>query len=112
MQMLCEKLAKFSIPAIRIAVSGTLYGDYKLSQEAIALKLGVAQPAVCKYLGGRYSGRVSLLADFIKSNGIHEPVAKAIISGSNPAKVQEMIEKLASSRKVFAYCNSLLKSGK
>ena len=112
MQMLCEKLTKFSIPAVRIAVSDTLYGNYKLSQETIALKLGVAQPAVYKYLRGKYSERVSMVTNFIKSNGIHEPIAKAIMSGSNSVKVQEMIERLASSKKVSMYCNSLLKSGK
>ncbi|MEM0154771.1 MAG: hypothetical protein QW814_02975 [Methanothrix sp.] len=112
MQMLCEKLTKFSIPAVRIALSDTLYGNYKLSQKAIASKLGVAQPAVYKYLSGKYSERVSSVTNFIKSNGIHEPIAKAIISGSNTSKIQEMIEKLASSKKVSIYCNSLLKSRK
>ena len=112
MQMLCEKLAKFSIPAVRIAVSDTLYGNYKFSQEKIASKLGVAQPAVYKYLSGKYSERVSMVTNFIKSNGIHEPITKAILSGSNSLKVQEMIERLASSSRVSAYCNSLLKSGK
>lgn len=110
MQMLCEKLAKFSIPAVRIAVSATLYGNYRLSQKAIASELGVAQPAVYKYLSGKYSKRVSMVTEFIKSKGIQEPIAKAIMSGSNPIKVREMIEKLASSRMVSAYCNSIIKS--
>ncbi|MCL4387539.1 hypothetical protein M1567_00075 [Candidatus Marsarchaeota archaeon] len=112
MQLLCEKLTKFSIPAIRIAVSDMLYSNYDISQKVIALKLGVAQPAVYKYLKGKYSERVSVVTNFIKSSGMHEPIAKAIISGSNPLKVQGMIERLASSRRVSAYCNSLLKSGK
>ena len=45
-----------------------------------------------------HNRKLEEVANFIKSSGIHEPIAKAIISGSNPLKVQGMIERLASSR--------------
>lgn len=107
--MLCEKLTKFSIPAVRVAVSDTLYHDYKMPQASIAKKLGVAQPAVYKYLKKRYSERVSVVVDFLKLKGMQEQIVKEVISGANSSKIQKMVEKLASSNELSKYCSPMPK---
>jgi predicted transcriptional regulator len=110
--MLCERLTKFSIPAVRAAVSDALYYDYKMPQAGIAEKLGVAQPAVYKYLKKRYSGNVSMVVDFLKSKNIYKQIVKEAVSGASSARIQEMVERLASSNELYSYCSSLLANKK
>ncbi len=107
MQILCEKLTKLSIPAIRAEVSCELYKKYGMSQKAIAEKLGIAQPAVYKYLNGSYSKNVAEVAKFLSSSKACRHISKAIASGCKPESAQAMIEKLASSKPVLSYCKSV-----
>ncbi len=101
MQMLCEKLSKFSVPAVRAAVSYTLSNSYGMSQNAIAAKLGIAQPAVYKYLKGKYSKRVMMVTNYIRSSNSHKIIINAVLSGSTDTKIRELVEKVASSSEVL-----------
>ncbi|MCL4404673.1 hypothetical protein M1583_01640 [Candidatus Marsarchaeota archaeon] len=108
--MLCEKLSKFSIPAVRIAVSRSLYDNYGMSQNGIATVLSIAQPAVYKYLNNKYSRPVFAITNYLMSKGLHKRIVAAVISGRDPDEIRGMVEKLASSRQVSSYCNYILKS--
>ena len=108
--MLCEKLSKFSIPAVRIAVSRSLYSNYGMSQNSIAARLGVAQPAIYKYLNNRYSSHVLAITNYLASKGLHQRIVAAVISGKDRKEINGMIERLASCRQVSRYCNYIIKS--
>ncbi len=107
MQMLCENIAKFSVPAIRAAVSESLYKEYGMSQEAIAKKLGIAQPAVYKYVHKRYSAKVLRMCAFVKSKNLHKKIILKILNGSSPEDVERWVENAASTKCVSKYCSLL-----
>lgn len=57
----CEITIKYFIPAIRAKIAKILANEYNLKQTKIALKLGVTQAAVSKYLSGKYSEEIKRL---------------------------------------------------
>lgn len=102
--MLCERISKLSIPASRAAISHSLYKDYGMSQSVIAAKLGIAQPAVYKYLNNRYSKQVSQTVELIKSMGTYKSTVKEIATTKSVAKARKMVEALALEKRVFEFC--------
>jgi predicted transcriptional regulator len=53
----CESVVKELLPALRAKTARYLYEEYHLSQAEIALRLGVTQAAVSKYLSTGPSGK-------------------------------------------------------
>ena len=93
----CDRSIKLSIPAIRISVAQLLEKEYRLDQQTIAMRLGVTQAAVSKYLNGKHSYTTFVLMDFIKKRGIDRKIAKLIASGCNIKEVNLQIDRAASS---------------
>jgi predicted transcriptional regulator len=65
----CEVAIKYFIPATRASIAKILANKYNFSQLEIALKLGITQAAVSKYLNGKYSNEIKRLENkkFLKS---------------------------------------------
>jgi predicted transcriptional regulator len=57
----CEVAVKYFIPATRASIAKILVNKYNFSQPEIALKLGITQAAVSKYLNGKYSNKIKKL---------------------------------------------------
>jgi len=53
MRFECEVVANEILPALRKIITERLSSDYGLTQEEIAGKLGLTQPAVSQYLEGK-----------------------------------------------------------
>jgi hypothetical protein len=57
----CEIAIKYFIPALRASIAKILFEKYNLTQMEIALKLGVTQAAISKYLSGKYSKEIKTI---------------------------------------------------
>lgn len=94
----CEKVIRFTIPALRVAVSRELKDRYGMSESDIARNLGVAQAAVSKYLNGIYSKGTGKLVDFIVLKHMHYGIVKSIVNGSEPRETARAIDRTASEK--------------
>lgn len=101
-ELLCRKVTKMLLPAIRASVAEVLDKNYNFTQQEIAKKLGVVQVAVSKYANRRYSKEVMQLKDYINSKGLNAAIVKSIVEGINTDEVNRKIDVLCNE-------NSLLK---
>ncbi|MCL5404983.1 MAG: hypothetical protein M1125_04085 [Candidatus Marsarchaeota archaeon] len=108
MEMLCEKIARLSVPAVRIAVSETLYNEYNMPQSRIAAALGIAQPAVYKYVHRRYSRSIGTIKGYVLSKGLHNGIIRDIINGKGSEQVSRHIEHVATNKAVLKFCSRAL----
>ncbi|MGQ9597436.1 MAG: transcriptional regulator [Thermoproteota archaeon] len=53
MEMHCECMVKYVIPALRMLISGHLVETYNLNQVQVANLLNVTQPSISNYMGRR-----------------------------------------------------------
>jgi len=91
----CERAMRIAIPAMRVSVSNRLNKEHNMSESEIAKRLGIAQPAVSKYLNRRYSKRIARLEKLISSKGLEKPVVKAILSNAGPKMVNDSIDSIS-----------------
>jgi predicted transcriptional regulator len=91
-----ERAMRETIPAVRIAIAKALRESYGMKEIEIANQLGIAQAAVSKYLGGRYSKGVGRLVGIIESRGLHRRIVNSIISRKKAEEVAEMVDEAAS----------------
>lgn len=56
-----SRATKLIIPAARSLIAKELNHRYKMTEQEIAVRLGVAQAAVSKYLSGRYSDKIKAI---------------------------------------------------
>lgn len=91
----CDDIFRLTIPAARIATAKLLSKRYSMNQSEIARRLGIAQPAVSKYLKGRYTGKIRKLESMIERKGLAQKAARA--AAANSRGVSARIDELASS---------------
>jgi predicted transcriptional regulator len=96
----CEKAVKITIPAIRVAVSRSLSGKYKMSETEIAKRLGIAQAAVSKYLSGKYSTKIATVVRAIEANRLHRKIVEAVIAHKSLEEISDLTDSIASERKL------------
>ncbi len=96
MNAACERAMRFTIPAVRAAVSETLSKDYGMKETQIAKKLGIAQAAVSKYVGHKYSKRIGLIRELIQSRGLEVQIVKSIMANAENEKVLGLVDSVAS----------------
>ena len=93
----CNEAFKLTIPAIRIALAKAMAAQ-KISQSDIAKKLGVAQPAVSKYLSGKYSKEVRAIENAIDRRSL-DNLTKAAVAGDKK-EITGKIDRLASDKRL------------
>ena len=93
----CDEVFKLTIPAVRIATAKSLARKYAMSQSEIAKRLGIAQPAVSKYLSGKYTKNVRKLESMIERNKLEAQVSRMIMSGVDRRAIAHKIDEIASS---------------
>lgn len=94
MELECDEITRFVLPAIRISVAEGMSKEYKMSQQEIAARLGVAQVAVSKYLNGRYSGSVKKVRDYIRNKGLADSIIKSASGKRDSDAINSMIDRL------------------
>lgn len=102
----CEKIIKYFIPAIRAGVTKELSKRFDFKQEEIALRLGITQAAVSKYLNGKYNQKIKLLEKKRIVKSLSREIALSIarneiipIQFSKFCKCCEFTEKICGVRK-------------
>jgi predicted transcriptional regulator len=96
MDMECNNITKFVLPAMRISIAEQLGRKYKLNQKEIADRLGVAQVAVSKYLNGDYSSSLKKVVEQVKASGIVDSGVIARAKAKNPRRIERMVNDLCS----------------
>lgn len=94
MEMECNNITRFVLPAIRINIAQQLGRKYKLNQKEIAGKLGVAQVAVSKYLNGNYSESVRKIVLQVRRSGITDVAVIKAAKIDDPKIVEGMVNEL------------------
>ena len=94
MELECDRIAKYVLPAVRVSVAEGMKNEYSMSQQKIAQKLGVAQVAVSKYLNGRYSDNVKRIRDYIIKKKLADKIIKSAAGSSHKDALNIMMEDL------------------
>lgn len=80
------------IPAVRVYLAQVMSRKYKLTQQEIAKKLGIAQVAVSKYVNMKYSSSVAKArADVSRQMDAH--FVSQIMKSRSPGEVNRKIER-------------------
>lgn len=79
----CEKVVKETLPALRVSTSLELYRTYSLNQSEIALKLGITQASVSKYLSGNIALKLKKLSNEPKMKELGILLAKQLSDNSS-----------------------------
>lgn len=96
----CAKIFRLTVPAVKATVARDLTLKHRLSEKRIAKSLGIAQPAISKYLNGKYSREAGLFEDLIRSNPSYRRIITAVVSDKNPHEISQMIDRVAAERRV------------
>ena len=96
----CERAIKYTVPAVRVAVSETLSKKHAMSETRIAKGLGITQVAVSKYTNHKYSARIGRIKRAILAKGLEKKVVGLIISNGSAEKVGMLIDKAASDEEI------------
>jgi len=102
----CEQALRLTIPAVRIAVAETL-ADRGMRQKEIAKVLGVAQPAVSKYLNHKYSSKVARIEQLVKGEGLEKRVVKMAVNHKSKTEISKNIDRAASHSTVVRFALGL-----
>lgn len=92
--MECARITKIVLPAIRISLAESMSSRYGMSQSDIALRLGIAQVAVSKYLSGRYSESVKKIKNKIVAKGLANEVSATAARTSDSSAINAMVNEL------------------
>ncbi len=95
----CDEIFKVTIPAVRIAAAKRL-SKSGMGQVAISKALGVVQPAISKYLTGKYSKEIAKAEQVIEKNDLIGPLMTAISQNTDKKTVKSKIDEIASSEKL------------
>ncbi|MGC8572298.1 MAG: transcriptional regulator [Candidatus Micrarchaeia archaeon] len=68
--MIEDDVIKEFIPAFKARCAKILYKDYKMNQKDIASMLNITQPAIHKYLKGKYSSKIKKIEKDIEDSSI------------------------------------------
>ena len=101
----CDEAFRLTIPAIRIAIAKAMAAQ-KISQAEIAKTLGVAQPAVSKYLSGRYSDDVRAVENAIDKSQLGELVRIAMTGDIK--RISKKIDEQAASKRLVEKAMALI----
>ena len=104
----CDRIIRLTIPAIRIAVARRLKKDYGMSQADIAMRLGIAQAAVSKYLHKRFSPSISKLASTLENDRTGMRMAAIVASTENFKAATARIDRFATSKFMVQMAQPLL----
>jgi predicted transcriptional regulator len=96
----CARIFRLTVPAVKAILAKDLTVKYGLSEKRIARSLGIAQPAISKYLSGRYSRTAESFQTIIHSNPDYQKIIMAIISDKKTASISLMIDRAASESRV------------
>lgn len=97
----CERAMKLTIPSVRIAVAKMLKKEHEWSETDIAKALGVAQPAVSKYMTGNYAPELNVIVDRIISDGLHAQIVGMILKKAGTERVNALIDKVSSDKRLL-----------
>lgn len=87
----CEETIKKFLPAVKAGLVKELIDDYDLNQVEIALKLGMTQAAVSKYITGKYTQRVKKLEEDERVKSTVKKVAYLIAKGKTKKPIQDIL---------------------
>src|SRR5690348_2453883 len=90
------------VPAIRSYLAKELINKHMLSEDTVAALLGVAQPAISKYMNGKYSDKVKEIEAKLNTKILDNYIEK--IAEGNKQYVNACICKLCQSVNAFN-CN-------
>ncbi len=93
MELECGRISRYILPAVRACVAEKMSERYNYNQQEIAIRLGIAQVAVSKYLNGRYSRSVKVIKDHIERRGLENNVLR-YMNGHDMRKANEAINDL------------------
>jgi len=79
-----ERASDEIVPAVRLVIAMELRSRYNMTEERIAIILGVAQAAVSKYLNGKSSATVKEISERIDRTKISRHI-EAIAKGDEAA---------------------------
>lgn len=91
----CISITKLVLPAIRASVADIMSNEYNYGQKEIALKLGVVQVSVSKYLNRKYSSEIGKIKGYIDERRLTANIARAIADGKTRDQVGSEIDELA-----------------
>lgn len=89
MKIFCETIFDETMPAVRSIITNELIKTYGLTQEQVAEKLGITQPAVSQYLNGLRGKRVQQITSNPNLMEWIKKLAVEILSGN--VKLHEKI---------------------
>ncbi|MEM5853102.1 MAG: helix-turn-helix domain-containing protein [Candidatus Aenigmatarchaeota archaeon] len=81
MSVFCEMIVKQIIPAVRVRTTKQLYAN-GMKQEDIAMKLGLTQAAISKYLTGKYTQEIRKLERSEVVKKISDEIVRVILKKS------------------------------
>lgn len=81
MKPLCEVIVQVVLPSVRALVAKNLIENYDLTQEDVAEKLGMSQPAISQYCRALRGSRVKVLLGSSVVKSEIEKICKKIASG-------------------------------
>jgi len=85
----CETASKYLLPSMRALIAKKLIENYKFTQQNAALRLGMTQSAMSKYLGEKRGAVISVNEEI---DVLADGVAKKLYEGKmNP---EEFVEQL------------------
>lgn len=90
----CLNISNRILPAVRINIARQLDRKYNLRQREIALRLGVAQVAVSKYLNGNYSRSLKETVDAIEKAGMVDSAVIRLVKMEDEAEVGKIVNDL------------------
>lgn len=96
-----EERMALIITATRIVISKRLKREHGMTQHQIARRLGIAQPAVSKYLSGRYSRKIASLEGYIARNRMEGRALELALRNSPRKRIAASLDSLASNRRLI-----------
>lgn len=94
----CRAITKEMIPAVRAYLAEVMSRRYKLTQQEIAAKLGIAQVAVSKYINMRYSTSLAKAKRDVARHIGDPSFVNGIMRSRSSEEVNRKIEKFCEGR--------------
>lgn len=92
--MICNKITKIILPAVRIRMAEEMRSRYNLKEKEIADILGINQVAISKYLNGKYSAQIKEISHAIGKNEMVEEKTKQIIALHNRSEINKVLNNI------------------
>ena len=97
MDLECSSITREMLPAVRAYTAEQLSRKYSMTQAEIAIRLGIAQVAVSKYLNGKYSEKVRRMKERVGKSRKVDGVVSRVAGMTNAIDVGSVINDLCTS---------------